>query len=468
MSLRKSFIYCTIFFSVLLNNFSTFYAENESPEKDTQSETQVLEQNSPENTSDNSAPLEIVAESAILIDADTGIVLYEKEPDKKLYPASITKILTSVLTIENCELDEKIKHSHNAIYGIGPGSSHIGMREGEEITVEDALHGILLASANEVCMAVAEHIGGNVEDFMKMANERAREIGAVNTHFTNPHGFHDDNHYTTARDMALIMREAIKNETFVKIISTYTYTISPTNIVNEERILHNSNKFINPYSEFYYGYCVGGKTGFTDEAGNTLVTYCRKDGMNLISVVMKDQGTNTYTDSKKLMEYGFDSFEEKELFNKEDYVDITYAVQFFKDKKIELKKISAIPEENFSAVVPKNLDASNITVKANLPEEITVEAGKSLEIGDKIGTLDILYKDGNSEKTLAQIDLISNSKVDSIPENELQEKEDLEIFWRKTITILIIAGVAVAVIVAAAVSIFLIKKHKAKKDSPHF
>ncbi len=468
MNFKKSFIYCTILLSFLLNNFSIFYAENETQEKNTPAETQSEKQNTSSEVPKDSDPLEIVAESAILIDADTGIVLYEKHPDKKLYPASITKILTSLLTIENCELNEKIKHSHEAIFGIGPGSSHIGMRENEEITVEQALHGILLASANEVCVAVAERIGGNVENFMKMANERAKKIGAVNTHFTNPHGFHDDNHYTTARDMALIMREAIKNKTFVKIISTYTYTIPPTNIVNEERILHNSNKLINPYSGFYYKNCVGGKTGFTDQAGNTLVTYCEKNGMNLISVVMKDQGTNTYSDSKKLMEYGFGLFEEKELFSKEDYVNITYAVQFFKDKKIELKKVSAIPKESFSAVVPKNLNKANIQTKANLPDEITLEAGKTLQIGDKIGTLDIVYKNGNLEETLARIDLISNSKVDSFSEEELQRKEDMRIFWNKTITILIITGIAIAVIGITTVSVILFKKHKAKKDSPHF
>jgi len=452
----------------LLNNFSNIYAENESQEKNTRVETQTSEQNRNGEIPKSPGSPEIIAESAILIDADTGIVLYEKDPDRKLYPASITKILTSLLTIEKCKLDEKVKHSHEAIFGIGPGSSHIGMRENEEITVEQALHGILLASANEVCVAVAEHIGGNVENFMKMANERLLKIGAVNTHFTNPHGFHDDNHYTTARDMALIMREAIKNETFVKIISTYTYKIPPTNIVNEERILHNTNKFINPYSTFYYKNCIGGKTGFTDEAGNTLVTYCKKDDMNLISVVMKDQGTNTYVDSKKLMEYGFGLFEEKELFKKEDYVDITYAVQLFKDEKIELKKVSAVPKENFSANVPKNLDMANIITKANLPKEITVEAGKTLEIGDKIGTLDIVYKNGNTEKTLAQIDLISNSKVDSFSEEELQKKEDMKIFWNKTITILIITGIAIAGIATAAITAVLIKKHKEKKASVPF
>jgi len=465
MKLKKVFIYCTIFFLFLLNNISCSFAQNNKPEAATVANNTQTNQNAAvKNTQTNSNIPTIVAESGILIDADTGIILYEKEPDKKLYPASITKILTSLITIENCKLDEKIKHSHNAIYGIGPGSSHIGMRENEEITVEQALYGILLASANEVCMAVAERVGGTVDNFMKIANERLKKIGAVNTHFANPHGFHDNNHYTTARDMALITKEAIKNETFVKIISTYTYTIPPTNITKEQRILHNTNKFINPHNSFYFKDCVGGKTGFTDEAGNTLVTYCKRDGINLISVVLKDQGTNTYVDSKKLMEYGFSLFEEKELFNKEEYVGISNGVQYFHNKKIDLGKISVIAKESFKTKVPKTLDKTQITTKVNLSEEIEGE----LKIGDKVGTLDIIYNNGGTSKTLGTVDLISNTKVDTIPEETLQEEENMEIFWNKTFKILIITGIAVATIAIIIALVIIIKKYKANKNTLKF
>lgn len=432
-------------------------------------ETTEIPPQSPETTS--SQPV-VNAEAAILIDADTGIVLYEKNADEKLYPASTTKILTSLLVIENCKYDEKIKHSHEAIYGIGPGSSHIGMRENEEITVEQALHGILLASANEVCVAVAEHVGkGNAENFMKMINDRLKKIGAVNTHFANPHGFHDNNHYTTARDMSRIMLEAIQNEKFVKLISTYTYTIPPTNIVSEERILHNSNKFINPYSNLYYKYCIGGKTGFTDEAGNTLVTYFKKDNIHLIVVVMKDQGAqNAYVDSKNLAEYGFKSYEEKELFNVSEYVGTIDSAQYFKDKRIELDKISVVPKENFSSTVPKNFDKNCVSTKVNLPDEIVLENGtnNSLKIGDKVGTIELIYTNGNIKKTLAEIDLVSNSKITAIPEEQLIEEENIEQFWNNTITILIVSGIAVALIVAITSAVIFIKKRNGKKNSLHF
>ncbi len=466
MKLKKIFIYCSILFSFLLNNFSYSFAETSS-ETVSSAETTVeatSETVSQTTTPQNSDIPQITAESAILIDADTGIVLYEKEPDKKLYPASITKILTSLITIENCKLDEKIKHSHEAIYGIGPGSSHIGMRENEEITIEQALHGILLASANEVCVAVGEHISGNTENFMKMVNERLKKLGAVNTHFSNPHGFHDNNHYTTARDIALIMKEAVKNETFVKIINTYSYTIPPTNIVNEERILHNSNKFINPYNNFYYKYCVGGKTGFTDEAGNTLATYFQKDGISLICVVLKDQGTNTYVDSKALAEYGFKLFEEKELFNKNSYTGIANAVQYFHNKRIDLGKISVIPKDSFKIKVPKTVDENKIKTEISLPADIN----GPIKIGDTVGAIDIIYSDGKITQSLGKLDLISNTSIDTISEDILQEEENMEIFWEKTIRILIIVGTTVTSIAIIVILVILIKKYKSNKNTFRF
>ncbi len=446
----------------------------ESNEKTSQEETQLPpdkkvsdKKEGPEN-----APPQINALAAILIDADTGAVIYEKNADEKLYPASITKILTSLLVIENCKYDEKIKHSHEAIFGIGEGSSNIGMRENEEITIEQALHGILLASANEVCVAVAEYIGGgNAENFMKMENERLKKIGAVNTHFANPHGFHDNNHYTTARDMSRIMLEAIQNEKFVKLINTYSYTIPPTNIVPEERPLHNSNKLINPYSDFHYDYCIGGKTGFTDEAGNTLVTYFKKGDIRLIAVVMKDQGApNAYVDSKNLAEYGFKSYEEKELFNKEEYVGTVSSVQYFNNRKIELDKISVIPKESYSDIVPKNFNKSNISTKINLPDEIILEnsENKAIKIGDKVGTIEIICTNGTFTKTLKEIDLISNSKITPISEEALQEEENMKTFYNNSITILMIAGIAIAVIgIITGITIF-IKKRNSKNNSFHF
>lgn len=226
MKLKK--IFCLILLYTFFINNTTYiiYAETETSSAETsQNSTDDTaakdNQNSEEaNTSD---PMGLQAEAAILIDADTGIILYDKNPHEKLYPASITKILTSLLVIEYCEenperYNEIITHSHNAVYGIGYGSSHIGMREGEQITIDQALHGVLLRSANEVCMALAEHIDTTVDAFVEKMNNKAKKLGALDSHFANPHGFHDENHYTSAYDMSLIMKEAIKHEKFVELI----------------------------------------------------------------------------------------------------------------------------------------------------------------------------------------------------------------------------------------------------------
>lgn len=186
----------------------------------------------------------VQADSAIVMDADTGAVLYAKDIDQELYPASITKIMTALLALENGNLDDVVTFSEYAVYSIEYGSSHLGLTEGEELTLEQCLYGILLASANEISNAVAEHIGGDVETFADMMNQRAEELGCTHTHFVNPHGLHDENHYTTAHDMALIMQEALKNPKFCEIIGTEEYFFPETNLVDEKRYFINHHKMV--------------------------------------------------------------------------------------------------------------------------------------------------------------------------------------------------------------------------------
>ena len=207
----------------------------------------------------------IQSDSAILMDAKTGAVLYEKNIHKRQFPASITKIMTALLAVENGNLEDIITFSHNAVYNIEFGSSHIGMREGEQITLRDALHGMLLMSANEVSNGIAEYIDESIEQFAEHMTIRAKEIGAYNTNFVNPHGLHDENHYTTAYDMALIAREALKYDSFREVVGTTTYTIAPTNLVDEPRYLAHQHRLFNKkaYPNSYYEGCIGGKTGFT-------------------------------------------------------------------------------------------------------------------------------------------------------------------------------------------------------------
>lgn len=255
---------------------------------------------------------QIEGESAVVMEASTGTVLYEKNPHEQLYPASITKIMTTMLALEHCSLDEEVTFSRESVFNIDRTSTHISRDVGEIMTMEQCLYAVMLGSANDCAYAVAEHAGKGYENFIAMMNEKAGELGCTDTHFNNPHGLPDNEHYTSAYDMALISRAAIQNETFRTITGTKRYTIPFTNKhTDAETPLVNHHKMLTNYqgeTAFLYDYCIGGKTGYTDLARSTLVTYAEKDDMTLICVVMKEEGNNHYKETRKLLDYCFDNF----------------------------------------------------------------------------------------------------------------------------------------------------------------
>ena len=254
---------------------------------------------------------ETLSPGVILMEESTGTILYEKNSDEAHYPASITKIMTTLLALENGNLSDMVTFSDDAINNTE--GSGIARDYGEQMTLEQCLYGVMLESANECAYAVAEHVGGTVENFVDMMNAKAKELGCTNTHFANPHGLQDENHYTTAHDMALIAQAAYQNETFRIIIGTKMYTIPPTNKHAEETVLRNHHAMLCTYHnanrKYLYPYCVGGKTGYTATANSTLVTYAEKDGMTLICVVMNTQSPNQFIDTVNLFDYAFDNFQ---------------------------------------------------------------------------------------------------------------------------------------------------------------
>ena len=254
---------------------------------------------------------ETLSPGVILMEESTGTILYEKNSDEAHYPASITKIMTTLLALENGNLSDMVTFSDDAINNTE--GSGIARDYGEQMTLEQCLYGVMLESANECAYAVAEHVGGTVENFVDMMNAKAKELGCTNTHFANPHGLQDENHYTTAHDMALIAQAAYQNETFRIIIGTKMYTIPPTNKHAEETVLRNHHDMLCTYHnanrKYLYPYCVGGKTGYTATANSTLVTYAEKDGMTLICVVMSTQSPNQFIDTVNLFDYAFDNFQ---------------------------------------------------------------------------------------------------------------------------------------------------------------
>jgi D-alanyl-D-alanine carboxypeptidase (penicillin-binding protein 5/6) len=261
-------------------------------------------------------PPKLTAKSAILIDAKTGSVLYEKKADAKHSPASCTKIVTALLAIENLGPDAIVTVAPEA-YGV-EGSS-VGLVPDEEIRAEDLFYAALLESGNDAATALAIGVDGSVEKFADRMNERVAQLGLSNSHFKNPHGLDDPEHYTTARDLAFIARDAMQNENFRKYVSTYEYVMPKTNL-QPKRILHNSNRLlyeegrvVNVYGEevkIKYPDTTGIKTGYTSKSGNCLVSGVNRDGMELISVILKSQGMDQYADTMNLLEYGLHNFKE--------------------------------------------------------------------------------------------------------------------------------------------------------------
>ena len=257
----------------------------------------------------------IVSPSAIVIEVNSGAVLYEKNPDEINYPASITKVMTTLLALEYCDLEEMVTFSDDAIKYNQGDTSHIARDYGEQMTMKDCLYAVMLESANECAYAVAEHVGnklgGDYRTFIDLMNERAKELGCTNTHFNNSNGLPDKEHWTSAHDMGLISAEAYKNETFRIIVGSRNYKIPPTNKHTGPTYLNNHHAMISNYKtdEYLYQYSTGGKTGYTDSARFTLVSYAEKDGLTLACVVMKTNAEARFNDTRTLFEHCFQNFQ---------------------------------------------------------------------------------------------------------------------------------------------------------------
>ena len=245
----------------------------------------------------------VSAEGAVLLNCNTGQILFEKNSSTQFYPASITKIMTALLTVENCSMDEIVTFSETATTNLESGAVTIKLTAGDQLTVEQSLYALLLKSANEVANGLAEHISGSVAAFADRMNQRAAQLGCKGTHFANPNGLNDSTHVTTPYDMALIARAAYANPTVAAISSTLSYQLPATKNSSGQTV-SMGHKMLYPTDSRYYQGIVAGKTGYTSKAGNTLVTCAERDGLRLVAVVMKASGTH-YTDTKAMLDYGF-------------------------------------------------------------------------------------------------------------------------------------------------------------------
>lgn len=353
----------------------------------------------------NSNEPEITAEYAVLMDYETGEVLYDKNGSKKLYPASTTKIWTAYLVLKYVsDLNEVIKIENlPQIEG-----TSMYLKNGESFTVKDLLESLLVHSSNDVAYVLANHVSGSVEKFVELMNKEAKLIGAKNTHFNNPHGLPDENHYTTAYDMALMSREAMNNKLFREMVNLKYVNYPSNNVYEYERSFLNSNKFLNSREkinykgkdvEIKYDIVDGIKTGFTNDAGRCLLSSAVKGNMRLISAVFKTKGNDIYLDSRTLIDYGFDNFKSSTIVDKSKYTNST-DVMFTKQGKLVYE-----PAHSYKVILHKKSKVEDYKTSVKL-DKINLPIKK----GDKVGSLEV-YK-GNTLD--ASIDLIATDNLNSV------------------------------------------------------
>ena len=369
----------------------------------------------------------ISSASAIVMELSTGTVLYSKNIHKKHYPASITKIMTSLLTLENSSPSDVVTFTEAEAHGIETGSSSMYCVPGEKFTIEQVLYGIMLQSANEMCLVAADHVAGSVDKFVEMMNQRVAQLGLKDTHFMNPNGLHNDDHYTSAYDMACIAREAWKNPSFQKICGTRTYQVKSTNKRKASEILGgqllNHHQMINGYetsSRYEKDYVIGGKTGYTSMAHSTLVTFAEKDGMQLVSVIMKGnspkQGEpNEYTDTTRILDYAFEKFSKHAVNGENSDVNEnlfnTFDSYFNADQSpLRLSAESAV-------ILPKGVALRKAKQQIQYDNSVKLQDGENVigtvkytYDGRMVGSTDIIY---DSTKSASHLDEASRRIVDS-------------------------------------------------------
>lgn len=364
----------------------------------------------------------IHSEAGIVIDGETGQVLYQKNPHKQLNPASITKLLTALVALESLNPQDTMTFTKEAIDTLDYGSSRIGIQEGETITVNDAFHGLLLMSANEVANAIAEETSGSISEFVIDMNRKAAELGALNSNFENPHGLNQANHLTTVYDMALITKEIIKNDYFLEIMQHTMYQIPETNKQDEIRYLSQQHKMLNNKNDMriYREDVIAGKIGYTKESGHTLVTAAKQNDRTLIVVIMNTDSHNLYTDTEKLLDYGYNNFEANEL--NASLMTKTIVVQ---DNDVIQGKLVLEAVDNVSLLLP--IDYKQDLLKYSIVEDESTNLNST--IGSVGGQCHIIMNDEVTMKVplvITNIDIVEQEEADEQISEVVSIEEDTQ------------------------------------------
>ena len=353
------------------------------------------------------------SETAILIEAETGTILYEKSAHQKMYPASITKILTTLIATEMCDLDEDVTFSAEMLSTIPYDSSRIWVDAGEYMSMEDCLAAILIVSANDVAAGVAEHIAGDLDSFADIMNKRAEELGCLNSHFVNAHGYHNPDHYTTAYDMAQIGRAFFDNDLLCSFARERSFKVEPTAGQPDAIWEFNKNQLLETRT-YEYEYLVGSKTGYTSDAGQTLVSCAQKDGMKLICVVMNAKSPDQYKDTVTLFDFGFSNFTTANIYDN----DKTYVSA---DSSYGMDVIDVLGD---SAPL-FNMDRNSIVVLPKTAEFSTITSYITMATEEENGMATAHYQYGSHNIGSAQIYVTAHSGSLQDNPGELEQPEEV-------------------------------------------
>ena len=409
------------------------------------------------------SPSDLVAESAVLINQSSGQIIFDKNANTPMYPASTTKVLTAIIILEDLPLDEIVTIDAASPYA---GGSAIALEPGETLTVEQLLYALMITSANDAAEALAIHHSGSIEAFAAVMNERAAEMGAVNSNFENPHGLPNPNHLTTAYDLAIIAQHAMKNEVFRTIVQTRRYEIPPTNMKSETRYLNSTNSFYQGIEgsndlisirgvkvPIAYEYVTGIKRGYTDEAMNCLVSSATKDDKSYISVVLKSNGNSMYADSRLLLDYGLFGVQSYELLSKDVVVESV---------NLNNKRKTVIPlvlEQTLKVDLTDGVDPTLLEKKVTIESTIDLPVMK----GEVLGTISYYYGETQvaSAKLVSQDDFAGEDLVNSVTTFFTSEERPL---FSKSWFIYVISRFILAVLLWRTIMTFLrLQKRKKKK-----
>lgn len=394
----KNKILACVLIIIMLCSFSSVFAQQDkkNEEKINTEETQKED-------------ISAKSPHVILMDMKTGAVIYKKSAGSKVYPAALTNIMTALLVLENCNLEELVTASESALSNVSAGDNKMGIIKEEKLSVRQLLYGMLLSSASDAANVLAENTSGSIEEFVKLMNSSAKKLGMKNTNFTNPTGEHDERHYTTAEDMAILARKAMQNETFREIVKCQSYSIPATEKSHTARKITNRNHFVSNLlrNDYYYKNSTGLKTGYTPEAKSCIAASAEKNGMSLLALVFEaetvDNVAQSFADCKNMFDFVFSNYVSQTIIAKGEIVAQTELTNARREKKLILKSENAV-----SIIKPKDLENVEVTYSDSVRKQISAPVEKN----DKIGTREY-FVDG---KSIGKVNLLAEKsyKLDPI------------------------------------------------------